>query len=203
MLLSMNVEIERNETSRNSFSSMGSCVRLNASAIQSSQAAFCVDRAIFISSSLRPYEPALGPCPECQQTRRVARVLRGAADRICPVQQFCPIGAPERCQHDRILQYSHTFLRSGKRLVQTLDPLSWKCRASSAPLRMSSQTASDGRSETNNVMVMDDTNHSKVHEYSGGLMATEPLRHAQQNSFHSEWGVPHGPKTTQQSVDLE
>ncbi len=27
-------------------------------------------------------------------------------------------------------------------------------------------------------------------------MATEPLRHAQQNSFHSEWGATHGPNNT-------
>lgn len=54
MLLSMNSEIDRDETSRNSSSTAGSCVRLKAIFIHRSQAAFCVDLATFISSSDNP-----------------------------------------------------------------------------------------------------------------------------------------------------
>ncbi len=54
MLLSMNSEMDRDETSRNSSSTLGSCVRLKAIFIHSSQAVFCVDLATFISSSDSP-----------------------------------------------------------------------------------------------------------------------------------------------------
>ncbi|EJT85468.1 hypothetical protein PPS11_07720 [Pseudomonas putida S11] len=123
MLLSMNVEIDRDETSRNSASSAGSCVRLKA--ILHPQVPGCVlCRPCDIHQQLG--EPPAGELPGRVHhvSRHVGlhRLPRALQIGIGPVQQLCPIGAPARGEDDRILQQLGIFRCRKQCLVQALDP---------------------------------------------------------------------------------